>query len=121
LNDAGKYKCKLINGLGSSTSGIINLVVTSTKPINDSGAIVQVPIKDESSNFVAPVFSGLEKKTTFFKKPKGNQVRFKCIAKGVPRPDILWYRNGMILNEEDFGITSFALGIYTHFSNNNQH
>jgi len=40
-----------------------------------------------------------------YSKVKGSQIRLRCRASGSPKPDILWYKDGIILSEEEYGIT----------------
>ena len=120
-NDAGKYKCKLINGFGSVTTTLtLNVLTSKTTTIptptlqtataittaTDSGRVDFDEVERSASPMRAPVFTFPERmQPKSLRKKKGAQVRFKCRASGVPRPDIVWFKNGEILNEEEFGIT----------------
>ena len=111
-SDAGKYKCKLINGFGSVTTTLRLNVVTMVAAVKTTTSTTTTTVvKTKSSELVrAPVFTNPERmQPRDFRKKKGSQVRFRCRATGLPRPDILWFKNGEILNEEDFGITRYHL------------
>jgi len=127
LSDSGKYKCKLINGFGSVTTTLTLKVLPSTQISSttttttttaessphllgqeDEEPLEKVDLtKNKNSDLVRlPAFTNPERmQPRYFKKKIGSQVRLKCRASGVPRPDVLWFKNGEILNEEDFGIT----------------
>jgi hypothetical protein len=106
-SDSGKYKCKLINGFGSVSTTLNLIVIPQLVNTTTTGATKRVvDITKKENEFRPPVFTSPERmKQSFFKKPKGSMVRFKCRAVGIPKPDILWFKNGEIMSEEDYGIT----------------
>ena len=54
----------------------------------------------------APVFTNLDKsESRNFRRMKGTQIKLKCKAQANPKPEILWFKNGEILSEEEYGIT----------------
>ena len=107
LKDAGKYKCKLINGFGSVTTTLtLNVLASTTKETTILTTEASATTTKSADLVRLPVFTNPERmQPRRLKKKSGSQVRFKCRASGVPRPDIVWFKNGEILNEEEFGIT----------------
>ena len=113
LNDSGKYKCKIINGYGGVTYSTLNLIVSPLSIVSTSTVVINedINVKTSTSKSISmPVFLNPERanRKQFYRRAKGSQIRFKCNARGQPKPDILWYKNGFVLNEEDYGITRFV-------------
>lgn len=131
-SDAGKYRCKFINGFGTLSSavtlrvnkvndggegenvmdldGSTTILMSSTTTIKTTTTTTLRPSQNKKMlKLSAPVFVGLNKVATGgvqrFRKEKGAHVRFNCRAFGVPKPEILWLKNGEVLSEEDYGIT----------------
>ncbi|CAF0849721.1 unnamed protein product [Brachionus calyciflorus] len=105
--DSGNYTCKLINGLGAISS-VLTLQVEKS---NLTTPILETTTKQNKINRKkiivqqrSPSFLNTDKNYKF-QKQKGDEVRFNCKATGLPKPDILWFKNGEILSEEDYGIT----------------
>lgn len=102
--DAGNYTCKLINGITQSSASI-NVVV---KKINSSTKQIQISRPSQPSKKTilqrAPVFVASDR-ITKLKKQKGEDATLNCRAIGMPKPDILWFKNGIVLSEEEYGIT----------------
>lgn len=104
LNDAGNYTCKLINGAGQLSSSIYVVVEktnTTTKAIQITKFIQS---RKRPNQQRAPTFVD-SNRITKFSKQKGEEASLDCRAVGVPKPDILWFKNGIILSEEEYGIT----------------
>jgi hypothetical protein len=133
-SDAGKYRCKFINGFGTLSSAVtlrVNKVngdggdenvmdldgsttilmasTTTTKTTTTTTTTLRPSQNKKMLKLSAPVFVGINKVATGgvqrFRKEKGAHVRFNCRAFGVPKPEILWLKNGEVLSEEDYGIT----------------
>ncbi|XP_050683951.1 peroxidasin-like [Leptidea sinapis] len=79
FNDSGNYTCEAENILGKiSSSGSLEVMVPP--------AFIMVP-KDQTAAL-------------------GDTVYFTCTARGVPKPQITWYRNTMILPPDESIILS---------------
>jgi len=109
--DAGFYSCKIINGYGSMIHKF-SLVIKDNKDDNKKQAddvkltemVGFLPTVDEK--FKAPAFKHPENmEIRSFRQSVGSFVQFNCDADGFPKPDVLWFKNGEILSEEDYGIT----------------
>jgi len=109
--DAGYYSCKIINGYGSMVHRF-RLVVKDGENSKEQVKGVDVvtdkvdflPAADEK--FKSPVFTDPENmEVRSYRKPVGSSVQFSCDSDGVPKPDVLWFKNGEVLSEEDYGIT----------------
>lgn len=106
LSDSGKYRCKLINGFGTVSSNVILIVQKLNQTLETTKVPVKFGQKKQIDSQRAPVFVNQDKmQSNYFQKQKGSQVRFNCRASASPKPDILWFKNGQVLNEEDYGIT----------------
>lgn len=111
-DDTGNYRCKYISGFGTSTVSTVNLRV-NTKSETSVSASVKTSKGEtksrQSTQQKAPIFVGGKSGMRYkFRKLKGANVRLNCRATGTPKPDVLWYKNGEILSEEDYGITRFV-------------
>lgn len=113
--DSGNYTCKLINGQGSTSSSIqveiekLNATQVSAKTTSSTKPIKATRKKVNLQR--SPVFLNTDKNYKF-QKQKGDEVKFSCKASGVPKPDILWYKNGEVLTEEEYGITRSKWSLY---------
>ncbi|RNA06547.1 fibroblast growth factor receptor-like 1 [Brachionus plicatilis] len=104
LTDAGNYTCKLINGLGQlsrSMSVVVEKMNSTTESMQNKRPIEtrKRPVPQKAPAFL------VSNRITKFSKQKGEEVVFNCRAVGVPRSDIMWFKNGIILGEEEYGIT----------------
>ena len=104
LNDAGKYKCLIKSQNGNSaSSNIINLIVRPLENKKNSSPSSRRPNRRMEVTENGPAFLSIVKsQPKIFNRPLGSQVRFRCRASGSPRPNIIWYKNGELLREEDF-------------------
>lgn len=113
--DSGNYKCRVINGYGSITHKFRINVETDSK-MNNMKEIeksnisfmkkMNRPKLGRNKKYSSPVF--IQPKNIVIKdhiRNVGGFIQFDCRAIGTPKPDILWFRNGEILSEEDYGIT----------------
>lgn len=104
-SDAGDYKCKIINGFGS-VSHSFSLIVSDSNGIAHYKKAVTEEIPFVESKYSPPVFSNPERMIErSYQKTVGAVAQFVCDSVGIPKPDILWFKNGEILSEEDYGIT----------------
>ena len=129
INDAGLFKCKQINGFGGSVMHSLNLIV---EPFN---ANISTPARgiiskqlnkqqqqqqqqqQEVNEYSAPVFVNVEKmQPRYLRKQKGAEIKLKCKANAVPKPEIIWLKNGQVLTEEEYGITRFVIAYILHFN-----
>ncbi|XP_064793489.1 hemicentin-1-like [Oncorhynchus masou masou] len=101
LEDAGQYVCTATNSAGQDQKSILLsvYVLPTLKPRLDS-----------ESEFVTP--------------QKGSSVTLRCEARGIPEPEVTWYRNGLQLAAgnglkvdqqtlEIMGVQMADVGIYT--------
>lgn len=104
--DAGDYKCKIINGFGS-VSHSFSLIISDSNGIahyKKKAVTEEMPFVE--SKYSPPVFSKPQRMIErSHHKTVGSVVQFVCDSVGIPKPDIMWFKNGEILSEEDYGIT----------------
>lgn len=113
VSESGKYRCKYISGFRTLVASAVNIVVLKrTETISSSETSTTTAATNKKSKLVgghqAPVFIGGSNKSGGrhrLRKLKGSTVRLNCRAFGVPKPDVLWFRNGQVLAEEEYGIT----------------
>jgi hypothetical protein len=111
--DTGKFKCVIVSENGNSviSSNIINLIVqpieAETATVNEEAKVNKKQTRKNNENMQSgPVFyNSVKNQPSVFYKQKGTQVRLRCRASGSPRPTIIWYKNGDLINQEGFGIT----------------
>ena len=124
MNDAGLFKCKQINGFGGSVMHSLNLIVESfnanmSTPVR--GLISKQLNKQQNqqaNEYSAPVFGNAEKmQPRTFRKQKGAEIKLKCKANAVPKPEIVWLKNGQVLTEEEYGITRFVIFFFDYLMN----
>lgn len=110
MNDAGLFKCKQINGFGGSVVHSLNLVVESSNSNNNNTLAAirsTTTTRPGVKEFNTPVFTD-KTQQKHFRKQKGSDLKLKCRAAGLPKPDIVWLKNGEVLSEEEYGITRFV-------------
>jgi hypothetical protein len=114
LNDSGLFKCKFINGFGTLTSKVNLKVVVRPQSSNSATTTTTTTNEPIIINAMAnsraklmPVFHNSNAPSyQIYRKQKGANVRFNCRAHApLGKPDIVWLKNGQILNEEDYGLT----------------
>jgi hypothetical protein len=111
--DSAKFKCVILSESGkNATSNLISLVVlkdnltSTTVTTTAKKARTKSPSQRKQMTEKAPQFmSAVKSQPKSFQKQRGEQVRFRCRATGSPRPNIIWYKNGDLLSQEDYGIT----------------
>ncbi|VDN04253.1 unnamed protein product [Thelazia callipaeda] len=83
-SDDGAYRCVAVNDLGSTNSACL---VSISK--------LKEEVKDEGEE---PFFTkGLVDKWL----ERGDKLTLKCVVTGSPKPEIKWYRNGILLRKSD--------------------
>jgi hypothetical protein len=113
VSESGKYRCKYISGFRTLVASSVNIVVLKKTETIISSEISTTTKKSKLvGGHQAPVFIGGSNKSGGrhrLKKLKGSTVRLNCRAFGVPKPDVLWFRNGQVLAEEEYGITRLVV------------
>ncbi|CAF1079522.1 unnamed protein product [Adineta steineri] len=112
LNDAGLYKCNVVNGFGNvqaqfrvdvKSNGTLATNILSNEQQN------VLPWDMESMNGEAPVFLSrtdkIQSEPTKVIQPETMTAQLKCLASGKPAPEIRWKKNGKILSEDEYGLT----------------
>lgn len=108
LNDAGIFKCKQINGFGGSVVHSLNLIVeVSNSSVSSSVSTSKATSLKITNEFNTPVFIDKSQQRVY-RKQKGSDLKLKCRANATPKPDIIWFKNGDVLSEEEYGITRFV-------------
>jgi hypothetical protein len=115
--DTGKFKCVIVseNGKNVLSSNIINLIVQPVEIEVASGNsnneednnVNKKQMRKNNDNMQSgpSFFNSVKNQPSVFYKQKGTQVRLRCRASGSPRPNIIWYKNGDLINQEGFAIT----------------
>ncbi|XP_064630544.1 fibroblast growth factor receptor-like 1 isoform X2 [Lineus longissimus] len=95
MEDAGNYICVAANGFGSKT---INYTLIILENLNDTATLLEHDLGDKSG--VPPQFSHPTKMRKHIDTPEGSSVKLKCKARGKPRPEVMWYKDGHVLQGE---------------------
>ena len=113
-NDAGLFKCKQINGFGGSVTHSLNLIIESTNSTTTTTSRSNMATKQAMNKLESPQFID-KTQQRLFRKQKGSDVKLKCRATAVLKPEIMWFKNGDVLTEEEYGITRFVYFLITFF------
>lgn len=104
-SDAGHYSCKVIGGYGSAVHEF-RLVVREDNVKGVESRVLKRVKPQVNKKFMPPFFTNPESMVIrSYMKSVGSFIQFSCDSDGVPRPDVLWFKNGEVLSEEDYGIT----------------
>lgn len=113
VEESGKYRCKYISGFRTLVASAVNIVVLKrTETVISSEISTTTATNKKAKGHQAPVFIGGSNKSRGrlrLRKLKGSTVRLNCRAFGLPKPDVLWFRNGQVLAEEEYGITRLVV------------
>ena len=95
--DSGLYNCELITGNGK----VVQSAYLRLYGNNHSSQIQNVTTKriegykPEFINSQYPLHTNIYEYKTF---------ELDCLATGFPKPSVLWYKNGRVISEEEYGI-----------------
>jgi hypothetical protein len=125
LLDTGKFKCVIVAEAGQSvlSSNIINLIVQPVAAaVDDSDSLTEETemrsrkptLRKNNDNMQSgPAFyNSIKSQPSVFYKQKGAEVRLRCRASGSPRPNIIWYKNGDLINQDGLGVTRYVFDLY---------
>lgn len=120
-NDSAIYKCKYINGFGTLTSRVNIKLSNSSSSSTTAKSILSSTFvsvttqymststesrrKQKTANMVPVFYNPRHQPIQTYRKQKGSNVKFNCRAHAVVKPDIVWLKNGQILNEQVYGVT----------------
>ena len=108
-SDSGYYSCKIINGYGSVVHEfrlIVKEEGTSRIEKEENNEQQQLEMLAEEKKYSPPYFTNPEDmEIRSYMKPIGSFAQFSCDSEGVPRPDVMWFKNGEVLSEEGYGLT----------------
>ncbi|CAF3454794.1 unnamed protein product [Rotaria socialis] len=112
LNDAGLYKCNVVNGFGSiyaqfRVNIITNETVLNNVHDNEQRTVISSDLDSlsgEAPEFISRSNDGQTGSTKVI-QPEGTTVQLKCLASGKPSPEVRWKKNGKILSEDEYGVT----------------
>lgn len=65
---------------------------------------------DIESEFLKPVFieqTPLSESGVIIRKSKGSEIKLSCFVESDSDVDIIWFKDGKVLSEEDYGITRY--------------
>ncbi|XP_076005123.1 fibroblast growth factor receptor-like 1a isoform X2 [Genypterus blacodes] len=111
--DAGTYICKATNGFGSVNINYTLIVIDDSSSGRD-GAGAGAGDSDHhtpelAGKLVRPRFTQPAKmRKRVIARPVGSSVRLKCMANGIPRPDIIWLKDNRPLAGEEGGAGGVA-------------
>lgn len=96
--DIGVYNCELITGNGQVIqSGHANLLSNVESNVHKNTEQVTKKIQGHKPQFINS-YSLIENQY------EESSLQLDCLALGNPKPNILWYKNGRVVSEEEYGI-----------------
>jgi len=99
-DDRGMYKCKGINGFGS-TEVMLELLVVGTEELKGLGL-------DDLDQLQSPAF--IREDSAEVVQGEGEEAVLDCSVTGYPDPTIVWYREGRVLREGGSRLVIPAIG-----------
>uniref|UniRef100_UPI00398E3E38 fibroblast growth factor receptor-like 1 n=1 Tax=Pristiophorus japonicus TaxID=55135 RepID=UPI00398E3E38 len=106
VEDAGVYVCRATNGFGSIHLNYTLIIINDSSTVSSGQSLPEGPlsefVNEESTGkqLVKPRFTQPSKmRQRVIARPVGSSVRLKCTANGIPRPNIVWWKDDQQLSE----------------------
>ncbi|RNA19545.1 fibroblast growth factor receptor-like 1 [Brachionus plicatilis] len=96
--DKGSYNCELITGQGQIILSSFVHLTSNSESNQSSYEQVTRSIDGHKPQFVHSYYTASQNQYL------DASIEFDCLAGGLPKPSVLWYKNGRVLSEEEYGI-----------------
>lgn len=99
FDDTGVYRCRAVNGFGSVEFNITLLVLGSDEDYENYGDIYDTDDLDLDESKISlsakPSLLFVTKEESPVYRQPGTTFRFQCVATGYPKPEMMWYKDGI--------------------------